>query len=114
MNDATVTTTVEIVVLPDPYTDASYLAQPENEDRRAAYQRDEFSFVGIRARVRRHNWRTGVVSVVESAGLWGVESDSGEDYFRAVGEEELASITGDVATAGIDIFAIKPRLVVLA
>lgn len=110
MGMGNIETKVEYRVLPDNDADTSYLEQSEFADRLAAYQRDEFSFVGVRAVVTQHNWTSGVVKVVESPGLWGIESDSGEDYLWEVGAEELTYIAGEVATAGIDISGIEPEL----
>lgn len=85
-------TTVRIEVLPDTDPDTSYL----ESDRLAAYQRDEFYYVGIRVNVEVHNTTTGIVTTTTTAGLWGIESDSGEDYLREVAADEAASLDENV------------------
>jgi hypothetical protein len=96
-----------IEVLPDPEPDASYLyqAEPDFSDRRAEYEAGSFAFVGVRAcaEVRFETdaggWITG--PTVTSAGLWSVESDSGEDYFRDVGRDESADLMEMLTALGI-------------
>jgi hypothetical protein len=96
-------TTVEILVLPDNDPDTSWLEQDEFSDRLAEYQAGGFGFVGVRARVKVHNWTTGVTKTIESAGLWGVESDSEESYIREVGMEELDALKPEASAMGVDI-----------
>lgn len=60
--------------------------------RMQAWEDGEWYLLGIRVRVRVHNWTTGNVQTVESAGLWGIESDSTEDYFLQIAQEELTNI----------------------
>lgn len=84
--------------------DLSYLEQDYNDvpadeaakyreqdrERLEAYQRGEWWCVGIDACavvVVNH-----VRQTITSGGLWGIESDSGEDYLREVAEEELSSL----------------------
>ena len=103
-------TTVTFRVLPDLNPDASYLEQEGFEDRRAQYLADLFSFVGIRAEVQLHDWTTGVVTNVTSAGLWNIEDDSDREYLWQVGSEELDSLSDELAARGIDISGIEPVL----
>lgn len=106
-----VETNVHILVQHDDSPDTSYLDQEGFEDRRAAYYNDEFCFVGVRVSVEIHNWTTGVHTTIQSAGLWGIESDSGEDYLRGVGLEELEQLRSELTERNIDISGIKPQLV---
>lgn len=103
-------TTVTFRVMPDDNPDPSYLEQPDFEERRAQYLADLFSFVGIRAEVRVHDTTTGVSTTVTSGGLWGIESDSGDEYLRQIGTEELATISAELASRGISIRGIEPVL----
>ena len=66
---------------------------PEQDYKRAeAYNLGEWWMIGIRASVtiqipsRQGGWWT--MHKISSPGLWGVESDSGEDYFAEVFEQE--------------------------
>lgn len=82
---------VRMEIIPDGDPDPSYLEQEGFEDRLAAYQSGEFSFVGVRA-VAEILLSSGILQSIESPGLWGVEDDSGDDYFRSVFEEELSTL----------------------
>lgn len=80
-------------VVPDEYGDASYLEQ-ENlgfEERLAAYKAGAFGFVGVRAiatiEIRRADKNT-IVEEIQSPGVWGIESDSGDEYFESVYADE--------------------------
>lgn len=95
-------TTVRIEVVPDNDPDVSYLEQEGFEARRAEYRADAFSFVGVRVAVETHDTDSGVSTRTQTAGLWGIESDSGEDYFREVAAEEASTLQGvDVSGAPI-------------
>lgn len=65
-----------------------------NRARLEAYENGEFDFVGVRAQARCLIVNAGVGTYVnlESAGLWGIESDSGEDYLNEVYAEELDAL----------------------
>jgi hypothetical protein len=96
---------IHIVVMPDQDPDTSYLDQKDFEDRKAAYERGDFTFVGIQARAE--VVIAGVIQEIASGGLWGIESDSGEKYFREVGKEEysgLKDILKDMGATGIPPF----------
>jgi hypothetical protein len=74
----------------------------EDRARLEAWQRDEWWFIGIRARAEVCIVRngTGVYHTLTSAGLWGIESDSGEDYFAAVFADEKAALLDDMRAFG--------------
>lgn len=67
----------------DPDADTSYLEQDECADRLEQYRNDQFSFLGIVVKAYRKDVMLG-----QSFGLWGIESDSGEDYFSEIANEE--------------------------
>lgn len=83
-------TDFEMQVIPDESPDPSYLDQEGFEDRKAEYERGDFRFIGIRAvaTVRIPYGSDHIESTIESPGLWGIESDSDEDYLRSVFDEE--------------------------
>jgi hypothetical protein len=72
-------------------------------ERMEAYNRDEWGFIGIRAeatviigevcRIRNEKGEEIVTGRIHqfltSGGLWGIESDSDQSYFREVEQEEL-------------------------
>jgi hypothetical protein len=72
----------------------------EDRERLAAFNRGNWWMVGIRAEAE---ILTGgdrgylLINRIKSGGLWGVESDSDEAYFREVEEDELANLR-DVLT----------------
>jgi hypothetical protein len=108
---ARVTTTVTFRILPDEDPDIGYLEQPGFENRAAEYDRGDFGFVGLRAEVTIHDPRSGVLTTVSSAGLWGIESDSGEEYFRQVGAEELDTLRDELVARNITITDSAPVVV---
>ena len=73
------------------FQDPDYREQ--DEARLAAWRNDDWHFIGIRAKATIKipygtNPNCWITSEVLSPGLWGIESDSGEDYFRQVYQEE--------------------------
>lgn len=93
----------------DPHADPrDYLFQDpdyraEDEARLKAWLNDEWYFVGIRARAtikvpyggNPHSW---ITSELFSPGLWGIESDSSEEYFAEVYRDERALLIDMLAS----------------
>lgn len=81
----------------DQYPDLTLLADAD-EDRRAAYERDDWYFLGVQARaiVTIVTSGAGITYTLESAGLWGIESDSDEAYFDEVFEAEKQDLQDDL------------------
>lgn len=107
MSAATITA-VRLVLAPDEDPDLSYLDDDEHAEadaaqgaaaRRAAYG-DSWEMVSIQARatVRVDAGTYGISTDVASPGLYGIESDSGPDYFDVIGTEELSTL-GTMLTA---------------
>jgi hypothetical protein len=92
-------------LVPDDCPDTSYLEQEEFEDRLAEYRRGEFDFVGLRASVEIPipYGKDRILTRIESPGLWGIESDSGEDYFQSVFEEESQILADMLAELGVKV-----------
>jgi len=84
----------------------SYLEQPEFADRLAAYERGDFNFVGVQAQARCMVVRdqVGTLFNIESPGLWGIESDSGEDYFNEIYAEQLAELKDMLAALANQVY----------
>jgi len=90
--------TIEVVGDQDPET--SYLDQAEFADRRAEYRRGDFDFVGVRLIAEivipggyvdgRSSF--SITQTITTPGLWSIESDSGEDYFRSVADDEAETL----------------------
>lgn len=72
------------------FQDEDYRA--EDQKRLDDWKNDQWYFIGIKVRVLIHNWSTGNSQSFESAGLWGIESDSEDEYLRQVAEEQLAEL----------------------
>lgn len=66
----------------------------ENDVRREGWEDDRWHYVGIIARghVSLVVNGTGITFTLDSAGLWGIESDSGEAYFAEVFQEECDTL----------------------
>jgi hypothetical protein len=90
---------VRVLVEPDDDPDTSFLDQEEFDDRREAYQRGAFTFVGIRAEAE--IVVDGIVQHITSGGLWGVESDAGNPYICEVANEEYNDLRRILKTLGV-------------
>ncbi len=66
----------------------------EDQARLDAWNNDDWSFIGLRAKATVMIVSNGVGVFLEftSPGLWAVESDSGEDYLQEVYEEECEAL----------------------
>jgi hypothetical protein len=82
------------------FQDDDYRA--EDQARIEAWRADEWHFVGIQAVAHVLIVRngTGTSYTLTSPGLWGIESDSGQDYFDEVFEEEKATLLADLTAMG--------------
>jgi len=92
--------------LPDECPDWSYLEQAEFEDRLQEFHDGDFCFVGVRASVEikiPHGQGTVITHRITSPGLWGIESDSGEEYFRQVFQEESKVLASMLAELGVQV-----------
>jgi hypothetical protein len=87
---------IRVVVLHDDEPDPSYL--DDDEDRRAEYERGDFSFVGVRAEAEVAV--DGVTQTLTSGGHWGIESDS-KEYLQEVAEEEYTDLRQILKTIGV-------------
>lgn len=95
---------VEIWVIPDEDGDASYLEQEVFADRLAEYQRGAFAFVGVRvvAKIAIPSGEGGHYSqTIETPGLWSIEDDSGEDYYRETASDEADTLRTMLAELGV-------------
>lgn len=58
----------------------------QDKKRLEAYYNNEWHFVGVQAVAEIRI--DGLLQIISSAGLWGIESDSSDEYFDEVFEEE--------------------------
>jgi hypothetical protein len=69
----------------------------QDEARLNAWRKGDWHFVGVRAKAILqipHGIDCWITSSLLSPGLWGIESDSGDDYFRQVYREEREILAG--------------------
>lgn len=102
---------IEVRRIPDDDGDASWLEQSDadmgegfeaqSRERLAALARGDWEFVGVMARA--HIRVAGVSQVIESAGLWGIESDSEESYFDLVAGEQLRELREILLALGFTV-----------
>ena len=99
---------VKVLVLPDAEPDLSFWDQSvdpdkqndyDYEERKEAYRRGEFSFVGVRAEAE--ITVDGIIQTIVSGGLWGVESDSDATYIKEVAGEEYNDLRRILKTLGV-------------
>ena len=92
-------------IVPDDCPDASYLEQEGFADRLEQYRQGAFDFVGVRAAIELPIpfGKDRILTWIESPGLWGIESDSGEDYFDSVFQEEIAILADMLAELGVKV-----------
>ena len=82
----------------DPFPDASYLETPDFEDRFQQYRNGDFSFIGISAEAE--IVVNGVCQTITSGGLWGIESDSDQQYLSEVEQEEVDQLKAILQSLG--------------
>jgi hypothetical protein len=76
---------IKVLVLHDEDPDTSYLDQDDFADRRAEYENNDFTFVGVRAEAE--VIVDGVTQMLTSGGIWGIESDAKEIIAEHAAEE---------------------------
>lgn len=82
----------EARIVRDDNPDTSYLDQTDQADgidfsaRKRQYKRGKFYFCGVIVKQYQEE------EEVRSCSLWGIESDSGADYFRNVANELIAEL----------------------
>jgi hypothetical protein len=76
----------------------------EDEKRLEAYYNDEWHYVGVRAvaHIRLVKNNVAFYTTLESAGVWGIESDSGEEYLREMFEQECRELEGWLKMIKVD------------
>lgn len=105
---------IEAQIIPDQYADTSYLGQAEFEDRNEAFKRGDFSFIGIRLKagivLKSKQGYTIVGTEITTPGLWGIEDDSGDEYFESVAKDEEHTLTEMLRALGFKNKAIRKAL----
>lgn len=73
----------------------------QDYNRLEAYNRGEWCMIGIWAEVR--VYIAGVMQIIRSGGLWGIESDSEESYSEQVYAEQCDELANILADMGFDV-----------
>ena len=80
------------------FQDPAY--QEEDQALLEAWRNDEWRFIGIQAQadilIVSDDGKYGTSYTLKSAGLWGIESDSGDEYLKTVFEEQKADLLADL------------------
>ncbi len=107
----TVIEDVEIQQVPDEDGDPSHLDSTDDDGRLTAYDRGEWGYVGIRAMATLYvtRGRDRISHEVKSPGLWGIESDSSEDYLKEVAQDELTVLRDMLVKLGVTAAATDLR-----
>jgi hypothetical protein len=81
--------------------------EAESAKRKAAYRRGDWHMIGIRAEaaITVCYGQYSTLYTLTSPGLWGIESDSHEDYLQSVYQEECAQLRADIEAMGAATFA---------
>lgn len=70
----------------------------QDKERIAAYHRGDWHMIGVRAVatvwISREGYKTNYE--LESAGCWGIESDSGDEYIESGYQGEVAQLRADI------------------
>lgn len=76
----------------------------EDYQRHEAFNRGEWDSIGVRAAVELPipYGKDRILTRIESPGLWGIESDSGEKYFDSVFQEESNILADMLAELGVN------------
>jgi hypothetical protein len=89
--------------VPDDAERERYLAQ--DAERLAKFHAGDWWMVGVRLaadievpeeKMSEHDFRQAQTLTITTPGTWGVESDSGEDYFRELAGDELDMLKDDL------------------
>jgi len=83
----------------NPGTAEYYKYGMQDFDRMEALCKGEWYFVGIIAKARIVSPH-GVMQILSSGGLWGMESDAGEAYLQEVKQEELSQLRAELQAYG--------------
>jgi hypothetical protein len=107
---------IEIKRVPDQDPDLSWLDQTDEQmgagfeatatERKRTYG-DTWEMVGVFARAK--ITINGVSQFVETGGLWGTESDSSDDHFQEIGNEELSQLKDMLIELGFPTDEIEAR-----
>ena len=89
----------------------------QDYERMESLNRGDWCYIGIRAEAevgiegkepsRRYHFEGWTMQTISSGGLWGIESDSGNDYLQSVEQEELSELRAQLKELGFSTRAIS-------
>lgn len=82
----------------------------QDYQRMEALNRGEWGYIGIIATAEIVLPGSNVIQRISSGGLWGVESDAGDDYHKQVASEELGQLRTELTTIGFGRRAIDAAM----
>jgi hypothetical protein len=86
-------------------------------DRMMAYENGHWNMIGIKAVAEvqtSENGREWLINHISSGGLWGIESDSDEEYKKEIEQEQLAELTDALLAFGFTAEEIKNAEIIKA
>lgn len=69
--------------------------------RMEAYDRGDWHMIGIYAVAKIQATENGPIQTIRSGGLWGIESDSDDEYLVEVAAEQLAKLRVELLALGV-------------
>ena len=75
-----------------------YLQAKRDYERMESLQRGNWQFIGIKAEAK--ITVNGIIQHISSGGLWGIESDIGDDYIEEVEKAELSDLKNQLKELG--------------
>jgi len=97
----------ERITVVDEFPDLSWLDDVADRQRLEAYDHGFWNMIGVRAKATFLIPLNGhyVIQTITTPGLWGIESDSDEDYLDDVYAAECAQLSSMLATLGVRVTA---------
>lgn len=89
------------------------LYRAQDAERLAAYNSGDWYMVGVQLAaevVLERPGRVDEVITLTTPGIWGVESDSGEDYFRSLADDDSEYLVDDLVALGFHRDLVQARI----
>ena len=80
----------------------TYTESLVNYNRMEAGMRGDWCLIGIEAEAE-VQFTGDLVQRLTSGGLWGIESDAGEEYFETIQQEQLEELEGELLAVGFTL-----------
>ncbi len=98
---------IEREILPDENPNVEHLKAKEFAERYYKWRHGVFNYIGIRAKAILRIPTAGgkwITQEITSPGIWGIEDDSGEEYFEETYQEELSILISMLGELGVSEF----------